>query len=86
MRPVTVEIQKTISLDIETAAQWFAGLTDDEQCRFIVAVCETAKAWPMSQGEQWYRVGSHIRNCECSSEDAREFIRELHNGLQHGTH
>lgn len=87
-RNITVEIETktTITLDIETAAKWFCGLSDDEQCRFFVSVTDEASKWDRGQDYQWWLVGSHIRNCECSSDAAREMIREMHNGLQRGTH
>lgn len=88
--PVTVKIvtEKKIALSIDDAAEWFSGLTDDEQSKFFVAVTEHAKAWPgtLSQGEQWYRIGGHLRNCECSTDEARDMIREIHNGLLHSNH
>lgn len=37
-------------------------------------------------GHQWYNVGSHLRNCKCSTPRAREIVEEMHNGLLHGTH
>ncbi len=88
---VEIEIKTRIRLSIETAAQWFASLDDDAQARFFVAVCEEAKKWPRGKGNmgpshQWWLIGSHLRNCECSSEAARDMIRDMHDGLHNGTH
>ena len=87
-----IEVKTKIKLDIELVARWFANISDDDQARFFVAVCEEAKKWPRDRGlncgpsHQWWLIGSHLRNCECSSEEARDMIREMHEGLQNGTH
>lgn len=89
MDKVTAEIETKvkITVDIQLLAQWFAGVDDDTQAKFFVAVCEEAKNWgSVYQGQQWYAVGSHIRNCKCSSDLARNMIEELYNGLKTGNH
>lgn len=85
---VEIEVKTKVRLSIELAAQWFAGLDDDAQAQFFVAVCEEAKKWPRDKGinfgpcHQWWLIGSHLRNCECSSEEARDMVREMFNGLE----
>ncbi len=87
-----IEIKTKIRLDIDLVARWFANLSDDVQALFFVAVCEEAKKWPRDRGinfgpsHQWWLIGSHLRNCECSSEDARNMICEMFEGVQNGTH
>lgn len=86
-----IEVVTRVKLDIELVARWFANLDDDSQARFFVAVAAAAKSWPVDarhagQWHQWYQVGSHLRNCECSSEDAREMVRHIHDGLETGSH
>ena len=81
-----VKITTIISLDVKTAAKWFAEIDDDTQAKFFVEVAKHASTWPHSAREQWYRIGSHLRNCECSTEEAQEIVREMHDGLLNGTH
>lgn len=89
---VEIEITTKVRLSIELAAQWFAGLTDDEQAQFFVEVCKEAEKWPRGKGvnfgpsHQWWLIGSHLRNCECSSDAAREMVRSMHDGLENGNH
>ncbi len=87
---VEIEVRTTVKLDIDLAARWFANLDDDAQARFFVAVCRAAREqWSspaLGLGMQWYQIGSHLKNCECSSDDARDMIREMHNGLETGSH
>lgn len=89
---VEIEIKTTVRLDLATAAKWFAALDDDTQAQFFVEVCKAAREWPAGKGVnlgpsyQWYLIGSHLRNCACSSDDAREMVRSMHEGLTTGTH
>lgn len=73
-------------LGIDQAAEWFCGLDDDQMAKFFVAVAAKAKAWPNPPNYQWSYVGGHLRNCECSTEDAREMIRSWAYFLEHSTH
>jgi hypothetical protein len=81
-----IRVTTEIDLDIETAAGWFANLDDDAMCRFLVAVAEKAKAYPSDPDNQWYFLGGHLRNCECSTEDAREMIRRWCFWMENSAH
>jgi hypothetical protein len=82
----TIKVTTEIELDIGTAAKWFAALSDDEMCRFLVAVAEEAKSYPSNPDNQWYYLGGHLKNCECSTDDAREMIRKWHYWMEHSEH
>lgn len=82
----SVKITTTINLDIETGAKWFAALDDDQMCKFLVAVAEEAKSFGGNPDNQWYYLGGHLRNCECSTDDAREMIRSWHHWMEHSDH
>jgi hypothetical protein len=89
MSRTTLTVTTEIDLDIETAAKWFAALSDDEMCQFLVAVAAEAEKWPDNFGgpdTQWYYVGGHLRNCECSTEGAREMIRAIAGYMETSTH
>jgi hypothetical protein len=86
MSRTTVTVTTEIDLDIETAAKWFAALSDDAQCQFFVAVAAEAEKWPGGPDGQWYHVGGHLRNCECSTEEAREMIRAIARYMETSTH
>jgi len=86
--PVIVEVKKTetltIGLDMATVAAWFSELTDEQQADFFIEVAERTEGWAVRPESQWLRVGGHLRNCECSTDSARELIRNLHYGLENG--
>lgn len=71
----TIRVTTDIELDIDVAAKWFAGLDDDQMCKFLVAVAAEAKNYPCNPDNQWYYLGGHLRNCECSTEGARQMLR-----------
>lgn len=85
---VTTEIRTTvtINLDIETAAKWFASLDDDLMCKFLVAVAEEAKNYPGLPENQWFYLGDHLRNCECSTDAAREMVKAWAHWAENSTH
>lgn len=78
-----IKVETEIELSIETAAQWFAGITDDEQAKFFVEVARVAETFPVHQESQWLAVGNHLATCECSTEAAREMIRTIAYGMEH---
>lgn len=82
----TIKVTTEIELDIETAAKWFAALDDDGMCRFLVAVAEEAKAYPGDPDGQWYYLGGHLKNCECSTDAARDMVRKWAHWIEHSEH
>ena len=81
-----VQMTTEIDLDIETGAKWFAALDDDQMCRFLVAVAKEAEAYPVHPDNQWYYLGGHLRNCQCSTEAAREMVRAWAYWMEHSNH
>lgn len=78
-----IKVETEIELSIEAAAQWFAGITDDEQAKFFVEVARIAESFPYRQETQWLAIGNHLMTCECSTEEAREMIRSIVYGMEH---
>jgi hypothetical protein len=73
---VSVSITTEISLDIETVARWFSGLSDDEMCKFLVIVARETQGWGFGRADMlWYHLGGHLASCECSTPEVREMIR-----------
>lgn len=78
-----IKIETEVTLDIDVAAKWFAGLTDDEQSKFFVAVVRAMNVPHFQIETQWVAVGNHLATCECSTEEAREMIRSINYGMEH---
>jgi hypothetical protein len=62
-------------------AQAFCELDDDQMAQVFVEAAKIEATWSgpgfMGPGWQWYAVGRHLRTCSCSTEDARDMVREI---------
>lgn len=76
-------VKTTIDLDIKTAAQWFADMMDEDQAQFFIEVGKLSKDWP-NLNQQWWYVGRHLRDCDCSTPEAKDIINTLHEAMQPG--
>lgn len=86
MTRTTITVTTEIDLSIEAAAKWFAALSDDDMCAFLVAVAKEANSYPSDPDNQWYYLGGHLRNCDCSTEAAREMVRRWAYWMDHSNH
>lgn len=86
MSSVEIETKVRIDIDVDVAAKWFAHQSDDTMCRFLVAVAAEAEKWPMGADNQWFYLGGHLRNCECSNETTREMLRSWVYWMGHSNH
>lgn len=82
MAKTAITITTEIDLDVATGAAWFAGLDDEQQAQFFIDVAEHAKKWPKPACFQWFSVGRHLRNCDCSTTEARDLITEIAGGIE----
>jgi hypothetical protein len=81
-----IEMKSTVDITPELLAAVFCGMDDDQQCKFFVEVGRIAAESESNFDQQWYYLGGHLRNCECSTEHARRFIRGLYDAMQTSTH
>lgn len=75
--PTTVEIEMTPRM----LAEAFCDMDDEDQAQFFIECAEIAKGWPHAGGMQWHFVGRHLATCECSNEDARNLVRDIHHAM-----
>jgi len=67
----------------ESLAEQFCELDDDAQAQFFVHVARIAATWPPTQfaadaaGWQAGEIGKHLKTCSCSTEEARDFVRNI---------
>jgi len=76
-----VKLSVDVVLSVEQLAASFAELTDDQQAQFFIEVARLAAAWGPGNFQQWLNVGRHLKECECSTDDARELVRDIAAGL-----
>lgn len=69
-------------LELATA---FCELDDEAQAQFFIEAARIAETWredvkagtSYGPGWQWYSIGRHLKTCSCSTEEAREMVREI---------
>ena len=88
--PVTIyEWDTTVKVPISILrlAEIFSAMDDDKQAQFFVEVAKIMNGWGVGKADNqaWY-IGGHLRNCKCSTDEARELIRSLANGLEKSEH
>ena len=82
-----IEMKSTVDISVELLAKLFSELDDDSQCRFFVEAAKHAQEWGALKAEmQWQAIGGHLRNCKCSTDDARDLIRSIAYGMEHSEH
>jgi hypothetical protein len=80
-----VKLTREIKLTPEELAEAFCEMDDDSQAKFFVECARIERSWDRAGSfmyvDQWREVGKHLRECACSTEDAREMVRRLADGI-----
>jgi hypothetical protein len=76
-----VILQHTITLTPAQVAEAFCDLDDEGQAQVFIEVARVESAWPPGNFQQWQAVGRHLRDCSCSSEEAREIVSGIAEGM-----
>ena len=80
-----------IEIDIKPDSRWLAEIfceyNDEEQAQFFIEVAKIASSWTKQKfsysGQQWFMVGRHLKDCSCSTKEARDLILDIYSG-SHG--
>ncbi len=86
MSRIITTVTTEIELDVKTAAKWFAHLSDDEMAEFLIQVEKESRVYPSDPDNQWYYLGGHLRNCECSNDETRQMLRRWVYWMDHSNH
>lgn len=71
---VTVDVPLTL----QQLAGLFVELDDDSQAKFFVEVASLMQSWtPHERNMQAFYIGRHLRDCACSTEDARKLMMDI---------
>lgn len=68
--------------EVAALAAQFAGWSDELQAQFFIEAANVAREWENPAHMQWWRVGGHLRDCSCSTEEARDVIRDIYGGME----
>ena len=75
---VTVDVPMTL----DQLAGLFVELDDDSQAKFFVEVARLMGTWtPHERNMQEFHIGRHLRDCSCSTDAARDFLRNVVNAM-----
>ncbi len=67
---------------VRTIAETFCRMDDDFQAKFFVEVAKIMSTWNSPMSNQAYYIGRHLRECDCSTEESRSFIREIFHSME----
>ena len=85
----TITIPKTMRCDlsVKDIAEVFCQMDDDAQAQFFVEAAKIMSAWPgvIARSMQAQYIGAHLRDCECSTYEARDLIESIHYAKPPGT-
>lgn len=83
---MSAAIAKTfdVFLSVADIAEAFCQMDDDEQARFFVEVARIMEAYPGPAAGLLQRgaIARHLSTCECATELAREWLRDITSSLE----
>ncbi len=83
-----MKLSVDLKLTPEQLAEAFCDLNDEQQAQFFIEAARIGETWPTKHGGasvQWYKIGKHLQTCECSTDDARSMVRDIHDGVTTGS-
>jgi hypothetical protein len=80
-----VKLGVDIKLTPAQLAEAFCELDDEAQAQFFIECARIGETWETrATCFQWHAVGRHLRDCECSTYEAREMVRDIAACLEDG--
>ena len=58
-------------------ADAFCELDDERQAQVFIEIAALAQTWGTSPSMQWFYIGKHLRDCACSTWEARDMVKEI---------
>jgi hypothetical protein len=63
-------------------AEAFCDLDDEKQAQFFIEAARIIQTWSVvSRVTQAHAIGRHLRDCECSTYEARALVTEIADGV-----
>lgn len=78
-----MKLEINIGLTPTQLAEAFCDLNDEQQAQFFIEAARIAReTWEQpATFLQWREVGRHLAACSCSTDDARELVRDIADGM-----
>ena len=78
-----LQVMVDVPMTLEQLAGLFVELDDDSQAKFFVTVARLMQDWtPHERNMQAFYIGRHLRDCRCSTEDARDLVLGIFEAMQ----
>lgn len=78
-----VKIEVEFDVSVELLAKQFANLDDDAQAQFFCIAAKYLKDYSDNAlSDQAYYIGKHLKTCECSTPEGRQFISEINSSME----
>jgi hypothetical protein len=80
---VRLNVTVDVPLTLDQLAGLFVELDDDSQAQFFVKVAALMQSWtPHERDMQAFYIGRHLRDCRCSTEEARDLVSAITEAMQ----
>lgn len=80
-----VRVEVPVEMTPRLVAEAFAEMNDEQQAQVFIEVAAIAAGWatesPCLTAPQWWMVGRHLRTCSCSTDEARQLVRDIAQGI-----
>lgn len=80
-----MKLEVRVSLTPRQVAEAFCEMDDEKQAQFFIEAAAIAATWTGSDFPQWLFVGRHLRDCDCSNDDARALVQDIADGMKQPT-
>ena len=50
---------------------------EERQAQVFIEMAALAQTWGTSPSMQWFYIGKHLRDCACSTWEARDMVKEI---------
>lgn len=79
-----MKVEVEIKLTPLRLAEAFCEMNDEDQAQFFIEAARVCRTWAAGgPGMQWWMVGKHLATYACSTEEARDLIRDVVAGMDH---
>jgi len=89
---LTFKQEVTVTINAATLARIFCAMADEQQAQVFIECAKIGMEWEeerlkdqrgifIGMTGQFYRIGKHLKTCQCSNEKTRDLIENLMEGL-----
>jgi hypothetical protein len=77
-----MDLVVNLKLTPSQLAEAFCEMNDEQQAQLFIEAARIAASWGPATIPQWLAVGRHLGSCECATDDARELVSDIADGIR----